>query len=261
MDIGAMLRHAELALGMALATAIWTVVLALQSDASATYQICETNQYTGQEHCSPHHLLYVLFWYGGYVFNAATITAAATVAIAIFTWTLYVINRDQLLHNRRVERAYIKMSSLVPPGVVFGPEGRIEVTIEVRNHGITPGRVTDLVGTANTCPLDQNMPPVPNYARSPAIAPTAFLVANDFVATTSWLTLAKDQAEQAQRGECKLFVFGLVDYVDQFDQRHRSGFGRRYVRGQTGNNLVFMEEAGYNYDRVRRPGEGNDWNR
>ena len=92
MGIGAMLRHAELASGMALATAIWTVILALQSDASATYQICETNQYTGQEHCSPHHLLYVLFWYGGYVFNAATITAAATVAIAIFTWTLYGIN-------------------------------------------------------------------------------------------------------------------------------------------------------------------------
>ena len=57
------------------------------------------------------------------------------------------------------------MSPRVPPGVVFGPEGRIEVTIEVRNHGVTPGRVTDLVGTANTCPLDQNMPPVPNYAR------------------------------------------------------------------------------------------------
>ena len=133
-----MLRHAELALGMALAAAIWTIVLALQSDASATYQICETNQYTGQEHCSPHHLLYVLFWYGGYVFNALTITAAATVAIAIFTRTLYVINRDQLIHNRRVERAYIKMSPRVPPGVVFGPEGRIEVTIEVRNHGVTP---------------------------------------------------------------------------------------------------------------------------
>ena len=25
------------------------------------------------------------------------------------------------------------------------------------------------------------------------------------------------------------------------------------------NNLVFINERGYNYDRVRLPGEGNDW--
>jgi hypothetical protein len=74
-----------------------------------------------------------------------------------------------------------------------------------------------------------------------------------------------------------------VDYIDQFGKRHRSGYGRLYYhwaeikgpqpndpgvpsrqaveqRYMTRNNLVFMTQAGYNYDRERKEGEGNDWN-
>jgi hypothetical protein len=83
-----MLNRHQVVLGFLLATAFWAIVLALQSEPSAQYQICETNQYTEQEHCTPHHLLYVALWYIGYVFNPVTITAYATGAIAWFTWTL-----------------------------------------------------------------------------------------------------------------------------------------------------------------------------
>src|SRR5882672_2666571 len=84
-----MLKGHQIVLGFLVATALWSVVFVLQSDTSAYYQICETNQYTGHESCTPHHLLYVAFWYIGYVFNANTITTAATIAIAAFTYTLY----------------------------------------------------------------------------------------------------------------------------------------------------------------------------
>jgi hypothetical protein len=83
-----MLKHHQFALGFLVANALWAVVFVLQSDASAYYQICEANQYTGQEHCTPHHLLFIAVWYIGYVVNPTSVTALATIAIAWFTWTL-----------------------------------------------------------------------------------------------------------------------------------------------------------------------------
>src|SRR5208282_3577426 len=87
-----MLKTREIVLIALFVSAIWIVVLALQSEPSAYYQICETNQYTGKENCAAHHFLYVAFWYIGYVFNAAIITAIATAAIAAFTFTLWKSN-------------------------------------------------------------------------------------------------------------------------------------------------------------------------
>ena len=50
-----------------------------------------------------------------------------------------------------------------------------------------------------------------------------------------------------------LYLFGYVDYTDQFGQNHRAGYARRYdpniKKGQ--NNLVFVTEYGYNYDEPR----------
>jgi hypothetical protein len=82
-----MLKAREIVLIAFFVSAIWIAVLALRSDPSAYYQICEADQ-RGSEHCTAHDLLYVGFWYIGYVFNAATITAIATGFIAWFTWTL-----------------------------------------------------------------------------------------------------------------------------------------------------------------------------
>ena len=60
--------------------------------------------------------------------------------------------------------------------------------------------------------------------------------------------------------------------MDQFGDRHRAGYARLYgpriddprlyktdAEFVARNNLVFVSEAGYNYDRVRLPDEGNDW--
>jgi hypothetical protein len=86
-------RH-ELLLGFLLATAMWTIFSVLQSDVSAYYQICETNQYTNKESCTPHHIPYVIAWYIGYWFDkaSAVLTAFATAAIAAFTFTLWKSN-------------------------------------------------------------------------------------------------------------------------------------------------------------------------
>ena len=58
-----------------------------------------------------------------------------------------------------------------------------------------------------------------------------------------------------------LVVYGFVDYIDAFGVRHRGGYARQYVPNVQGNNnLVFLDHPSYDYDRPRRPGEGNDWN-
>jgi hypothetical protein len=85
-----MLTAREMLLIALFVSAIWIVVLLLQSDTSAYYQICEANQYTGKESCTPHHIPYVIVWYVGEWFDKASsvITAFATAAIAYFTLTL-----------------------------------------------------------------------------------------------------------------------------------------------------------------------------
>ena len=56
---------------------------------------------------------------------------------------------------------------------------------------------------------------------------------------------------------------GYVDYIDQFGQRHRGGYARVYDprldTEPSRNNLLFITQKGYNYDRLRKRGEGSDW--
>jgi hypothetical protein len=93
----------------------------------------------------------------------------------------------------------------------------------------------------------------------------------------------------------RLYVIGYVDYTDKFDDRHRAGYGRIYEPAiddqnrpeyysaiavtetgilarmqersvrfdmtlyQNRSNLILLTKPGYNYDRPRVKGEGNDW--
>jgi hypothetical protein len=69
------------------------------------------------------------------------------------------------------------------------------------------------------------------------------------------------EVEDIPRGEKIFYVYGYVDYIDQFGQRHRAGYARRFKPGDSSqnDNLLFVTQEGYNYDRQRQPGEGRDW--
>jgi hypothetical protein len=103
------MRRYEILLGFLLGTAVWVVVIVLQSDASLLHQICETNPYTEHENCTPHHILYVALYYIGYAINPVTLGAAATVAIAVFTYTLYDATRG-LVRAAEIQSADMKRS-------------------------------------------------------------------------------------------------------------------------------------------------------
>ena len=62
-----------------------------------------------------------------------------------------------------------------------------------------------------------------------------------------------------------LYVVGYVDYIDVFGGHQRGGYARVYDPAlDTGpedarNNLAFVTDRAYNYDRPREEGEGDDW--
>lgn len=161
------------------------------------------------------------------------------------------------------ERAYVKMSH-VPPGVQWleGEKESFRIEMEVKNYGRTPASVTDVkIGTKSLENGVLLQEPFPYPARE--FSPNAFLVPNEAFFHDGHFQLRGENLVDVKAGSRKLWVFGQVDYIDTFGTRHRSGYVRTYISivddGQR-NNLFYMAEARYNYDRRRKPGEGNDWN-
>jgi len=205
-------------------------------------------------------------WYGFPFFekpddNILFGTAVAALVTAIGTFVLAVVTNRQLNHNRVAERAYVKASPTLP-GVSLGAEGQVYISLEIKNHGTTPARITDVLMTVVTLPNSQALPEIPRYKPSYQNKSTAFLVTNDwiFVSALMWLDDAAHVTEASQ-GKRQLFIFGYIDYIDMFEQRHRGGFARRYYHSakQGETNLVYVNQLGYDYDVVRRAGDGKDW--
>jgi hypothetical protein len=105
------------------------------------------------------------------------VTAAATVVIAVFTGTIWFINRSQLQHSHQIERAYISGGGVPQMRVrnvqaltldrganviesVRDFTGFFE--LHVNNHGKTPGELLELAfGFCESA----NIPPEPVYEK------------------------------------------------------------------------------------------------
>lgn len=106
---------------------------------------------------------------------------------------------------------------------------------------------------------------VPDYAvRHEDPKPQAFLVSDDEFFLRLSYRIKSDEMSAVMDTSSVLYIIGYVDYVDQFGQRHRGGYGRQYRPGSDEraryktddefdrrNNLWVIEQEGYNYDEVR----------
>ena len=202
------------------------------------------------------------------------IVALFTVFLAVCTGLLTCVARRQNQMTRTIERAYVTMShdsGQENPGLTIKPEaGTATVIINVRNYGSTPADVTDvfldLAFEALPAPGSYILPPGHQQTR-------AFLVTqNEFNYHRTFTGLDSNDLFAATEEGRKLWLYGYVDYRDSFGTRHRGGYMRRYERfdhtvpsGPLGmpperdNNLVFDATRRFNYDRLRKRGEGNDW--
>ncbi len=205
----------------------------------------------------------------------------ATVAIALFTivlaistiglWFVTHMSAKAALRTAKTisasERAYVALSHTAPGLAIDKDTGAVTVAVEARNSGRTPATVTEILLKLHWPPSSTPLPDTPNYHREGPIDDTieAFLVTQGYVFNTRVIFMDPGALPDIKIGKTKLWLYGYVDYIDSFAQRHRGGFARIYEPNlDTGpiaerNNLVSPTIKNYNYDRLRKAGEGKDW--
>ncbi len=166
----------------------------------------------------------------------------ALVCVSVLQWrTLDATQKSGVV----VERAYVGLSHRSPGLRPFDPTAPVaEVNIRVKNHGNTPA---DVRAVSLGVWVGASLPDVPPYAPSTAI--TAFVTAHDAFVLHRSLPFSVAEYNQIVAGAARLYLLGYVDYIDRFGQRHRHGYARVWDRSNVTNNLVFVTEVGYNYDR------------
>lgn len=186
----------------------------------------------------------------------------------------------QLRHFQRTERAYVKVKAR-KPGIEFTDSkefiGMPEAVcnLEIINYGSTPAHITDVVSLYRIVASGQPLPSEPEYKiPNNHIAAVAFLVKGEsfFNFVGEDLNTIERSLTALERGESILYLYGYVDYIDAFDQRHRGGFGFEYSpqidkgaedhseqASANRHNLLNLARNKYNYDRPRKKDEGNDW--
>ena len=207
-----------------------------------------------------------------------------TEKLADYTWLLFCVGFGQVVifvaqlvfiwrqetTTKNIERAYVKMSHTEAGLRAVAIIGPLVVDIKVENFGKTPAEITDVVVDLRPFDAGQPLPAVPEYRRLGMTATHTVLVVGDFF--NLHLQFAGGMKEgpfkmselaDALDGKKILYLLGYVDYIDKFGRRHRAGYARRYDHAMpaNSNNLVFVTQRGYNYDRKRKKGEGNDWDK
>lgn len=194
--------------------------------------------------------------------------------------------------SQRAERAYVKLSHQ-PPGLTIEMFNRVSLSVLVKNIGRTPATVTDVRLKCFVVPVDGRLPDQPNYETQFIQAPVrVFLVAGDEFSYKGTFPLEDTPAAFNIGGKDathRVVVIGYVDYMDVFENRYRAGYARHHdpsiddearyrirdrkaqsvvdrtigrfdaVTFSKRNNLPFVTQPSYNYDRQRGKTEGNDW--
>ena len=186
----------------------------------------------------------------------------------------------QLQHFRRTDRAYVKVKAR-KPGLEFTDSkefiGMPEAVcnLEIMNYGTTPAHITDVVSLYSIVASGQQLPSEPEYNIPDShIAAIAFLVKGEsfFNFVGEDLNTIERSLAALESGKSILYLYGFVDYIDIFGQRHRGGFGFKYSPHidkdaeehskqafENRHNLLNMARDKYNYDHIRKKGEGIDW--
>ena len=155
---------------------------------------------------------------------------------------------------RDAERAYIRMSHVTPdekdarPALTFDADDIPVARMQIKNWGRTPARVL-IMGLESVVHDKGTDLPVPPYFSAEAAPLQIFLVPDGSFYFGTGFTNPVD-VSAIKSGEKILNIIGYVEYVDKFDRRHRSTYGRKFSRKpkSSGNNLSYILEPGYNDD-------------
>ena len=192
-------------------------------------EICEKNEYSGEKECAAYHVFpYLLVSFGQFLdYHGGAVTAAATVVIGWFTWTIGDSSRAQLRHTRQIERAYL--SAMGP--LALDPAGKpVHYTLEVSNNGKTAGRLLEIAVEYRSLSKVQQRPEYldPGYKRVP--------YRRDFYpgereTKLSFYTYPDDIPDP--------FVYGRLWYEDIWGEKHISSF---LIKIESGGTTVQVNE-------------------
>ncbi len=137
---------------------------------------------------------------------SSAVTAIATVLIALFTATIWGINRSQLAHGRRVDRAYVNGG--------WGRHIDGKLYANINNDGKTPATVHHMVLA---------ILPLAGLPSTPPALPRTFVNYNlepykrDFF--SDHVFVEWDGLHEPER-----VLYGRFWYTDVFEKEHESGF-------------------------------------
>lgn len=178
--------------------------------------------------------------------------------------------------NKLATRAYVRISSCSPGLALFDNHPiqsfAVSCKLRIHNYGETPAHITDIVIKTCTEETYTPLPADPDYSTNTKFPFShAFLVRGESIFYYKFPDeISKEIITTVKNGENALYIYGYVDYTDVFENRHRGGFGQRYhppydqsdsskyesdKAFKEPNNLVFLMQDGYNYDRPRKDGK------
>lgn len=200
--------------------------------------------------------------------------AGVAAAAAAFAWrTLKAIEKevvaamnvatataDTLTTNRDIERAYISVRPRSLKEWRDWPSLKPVGAIDIVNAGNTPARITHLRFNLIIAETDTLMVPDYGGASKPAGSFDTYLAAKESLQPLLHFdAIPEDRWLAFRNGENVSCWFVLyADYIDRFGRRHRFGMGCKMERfNQPG--WAVETRRGFNYDRPRAQGEGDDW--
>jgi len=182
------------------------------------------------------------------------VTAAATIVIALFTFTLWRATdrlwdagERQLAHlNETAERqlrAYVNIIKIIGRNL----DDRHAFTIEIRNYGQTPAydvRTEGAIVLTTQTPLEHELalPADPPFiGGAGTLAPGA----ENHIRIEIKPPLSNEELDQVRLGTKAIYIFGRIRYIDAFNHHRQTSF--RYLIGggelisPTGNCAIARE--------------------
>jgi hypothetical protein len=222
-NMGRRTKLAVSAIGVLVAVALLSLLLPVYGE------ICGQSQQPGHENCASYHMLFVVFWYIGKIGNdyGVAITALATGLLAVITWRLVALGREQSNTTRAELRAYL--SVVVGAGVYQDDKCKFEAKPGIINNGQTPAynvryrAKAEILSDSVAVSYTFTAPPDTPKSQS-SIGPKE----NRLLSAILPYRVADSEVQDIMDGNGKaLWVWGVVHYDDVFGKAHFTQFCQR----------------------------------
>ena len=201
-------------------------------------------------------------WMSGWTTEEWGVFFTLLTAVAIFGQWAAMLRTNK--HFRITERAYVRLSHVTEGrraafDWLQGGAGEATMQIEIKNCGRSPARVTGVWLGGRCVPDGKEFPTYFSYREGHSATASkigrAFLMPSDQILIPWALNFSPEEYEAVELGNATLIIFGYVDYIDQFGDHYRGGYGRQLIPQTFKNNLGFPDcPAKLNFDEPRTKG-------